>query len=96
MRSWRPTAQCAGVLAPFFEANTISTHDAARTALDAVRALASRSLPETVPRLGKLLVECGLREPETIDAWLSTLALLNGVSESLASFEPAVFDAPAR
>jgi hypothetical protein len=82
------------VWAPFFAANTISTQEAARAALEAVRALASRSLPETAFRLGKLLAECGLREPETIEAWISALELLKGVSDSLASFESAVFEAP--
>ena len=78
----------------FFTANTITTQNAAAAALDAVRNLARQSLPGTAARLGQVVAECGLREPETIETWLGTLALVKDVSGSLDVFNPAVFQAP--
>ena len=75
-----------------FAAGTITTPDAARAALDAARTLASHTLPATGARLQQVLVDCGLRTPQTAEEWMETLGLLTGVAESLSVFDPAIFD----
>ncbi len=76
-----------------FAAGTITTPDAARAALDAARTLAGRTLPETTARLRPVLLDCGLSEPRTVQDWMHALGLLDGVTASLAVFEPSVFEA---
>ena len=73
---------------------TITTPDAARAALSVARTLAVRTLPETTALLQRLIAECGLPVPGTVDQWMRTLALLDGVAATLAVFDPAVFGAP--
>jgi very-short-patch-repair endonuclease len=77
-----------------FAAGTITTPDAAQSALSAARTLASHTLPETTARLRRFLADCGLSEPRTVQTWMGALGLLDGVAASLAVFDPAVFDAP--
>ncbi|MHB1430554.1 MAG: AAA domain-containing protein [Streptosporangiaceae bacterium] len=78
--------------APFFAAGTISTADAAATALEVVRTLAGQSLPRTVDRLSRVIAECGLIEPGTVEQWLSTLTLLRDVEDCLEVLDPSVFE----
>ena len=77
-----------------FDADTITTPDAAQAALSAARTLAGHTLPETTGRLRRALAGCGLAEPRTVETWIQALGLLDGVAASLALFDPAVFEAP--
>ena len=76
-----------------FIADTITTPDAARAALSTARALAGRTLPETMALLRDLMTRCGLAIPATTDVWIRALALLKGVATTLTLFDPAVFQA---
>ena len=77
-----------------FAADTVTTQDAAGAALAAVQTLVGHTLPATAARLQQVIADCGLSAPLTVEAWIDTLSLLKGVSDSLAIFDPAVFDAP--
>jgi very-short-patch-repair endonuclease len=77
-----------------FAADTVTTQDAAGAALAAVQTLASHTLPATAARLQQAIADCGLSAPVAVESWIDTLSLLRGVSESLAVFDPAIFDAP--
>lgn len=77
-----------------FAADTVTTQEAAAAALAAVQTLASHTLPATTARLQQVIADCGLSAPDSVESWIDTLSLLNGVSESLAVFDPAVFEAP--
>jgi very-short-patch-repair endonuclease len=77
-----------------FAADTVTTQDGAAAALAAVQALASHTLPHTAARLQRVIAECGLSAPGSVQAWIDTLSLLNGVSGTLAVFDSAVFDVP--
>jgi very-short-patch-repair endonuclease len=77
-----------------FADNMITTADAAQAALGATRTLASHTLPETTARLRRVITDCGLSEPRTVQTWMRALGLLDGVAASLATFHPAVFEAP--
>ena len=77
-----------------FAADTITTPEAAAAALAAAQILASHTLPATAARLRQVIADCGLSAPGSVESWIATLSLLKGVSESLAVFDPAVFDAP--
>jgi very-short-patch-repair endonuclease len=75
-------------------AGTITTPDAAQSALATARALAGRTLPHTIDLLRDLMTRCGLAVPETVGQWIQALALLKDVAATLNRFDPAVFDAP--
>ncbi len=75
-------------------AGTITTPDAAQSALNTARALAGRTLPETTALLRDIMTRCGLAVPETVSQWIQALALLKDVAATLNLFEPAVFGAP--
>jgi very-short-patch-repair endonuclease len=77
-----------------FVADTITTPDAAQAALNVARTLASHTLPETTALLQRLIVECGLSVPETVEMWIRALALLNGVAATIAVFDPVIYEAP--
>lgn len=77
-----------------FAADTVTTQEAAAAALAAVQILAIHTLPATAVRLQQVIADCGLSAPVSVESWIATLSLLNGVSGSLAVFDPAVFDAP--
>lgn len=77
-----------------FAADTVTTQEQAAAALAAVQTLASHTLPATAARLQRVIADCGLSAPVSVESWIDTLSLLNGVSESLAVFDPAVYDAP--
>jgi very-short-patch-repair endonuclease len=77
-----------------FAADTVTTQQGAAAALATVQTLASHTLPATVARLQQAIADCGLSAPGSVESWIDTLSLLKGVSESLAVFNPAVFDAP--
>lgn len=76
-----------------FAADTVTTEHGAAAALDVVRTLASHTLPQTIARLERAIADCGLSAPGSVESWIGTLSLLNGVAGSLAVFDPAVFDA---
>jgi AAA domain-containing protein/uncharacterized protein DUF4011 len=77
-----------------FAADTVTTQDGAAAALQTVQALSSHTLPHTAARLERVIADCGLSAPGSVQAWIETLSLLKGVSESLDVFDPTVFDAP--
>jgi very-short-patch-repair endonuclease len=77
-----------------FAADTVTTQDGAAAALGSVQTLASHTLPATAARLQRAITDCGLSAPGSVESWIDTLSLLKGVSESLAVFDPAIFDAP--
>ena len=77
-----------------YRAGTVATPEAARTALDAVGTLADHTLPQAQARVMAAVGERGLSLPETIEGWQQALALLEGVTATLARFDPAIFDQP--
>jgi very-short-patch-repair endonuclease len=77
-----------------FDADAITTPDAAQAALSAARTLAGHTLPGATSRLRQVLVDCGLSEPRTFEEWMHALGLLDGVAASLALFDAAIFEAP--
>ena len=76
-----------------FAADTVTTQDGAAAALQAVQALAGHTLPHTAARLQRVIADCGLSAPGSVQAWIDTLSLLNGVADTRSVFDPAVFDA---
>jgi very-short-patch-repair endonuclease len=76
-----------------FAADTVTTQDGAAAALAAVQTLASYTLPATADRLQQAIKDCGLSAPGSVESWIDTLSLLKGVSDTMAVFDPAVFDA---
>jgi very-short-patch-repair endonuclease len=77
-----------------FFAGTITTPQAAQSALDAATTLANHTLPEATSRFQRALAECGLTPPTKVGSWIRVLTLLDGVASTLAVFDPSVFDAP--
>lgn len=75
-----------------FEQSTITSDSQAAEALDGVRAAMTRTLPNAHERLRKLLADCALREPESVEGWAPLLSLLDDVGATLAVFDAAVWD----
>ncbi len=73
---------------------TITSTDLAQTVHTSVQRLRSETLPDVRGRLQSVLAECGLREPETVEAWAGLFSLLDGIAGTLQVFDPAIFRQP--
>ncbi len=83
-----------GSLSPWaqaFVAGSVTSPDAARSALEAASTLAEHTLPSTVSRLNVVLTECRLRPPAALDDWSRVLTLLDGVSATMAVFDERIY-----
>ncbi len=74
-----------------FVAGSVTSAEAAQSALEAASTLAGHTLPSTTARLNGVLAECQLGPPVSLDAWSQLLALLDGVSATLTSFHYDIY-----
>ncbi len=84
-----------GNLSPWaqaFVAGSVTSAEAAQSALEAASTLAGHTLPSTTARLNGVLVECRLGAPPSLDVWSQVFALLEGVSVTLTEFDDKIFE----
>lgn len=72
-------------------ADSISTNADAQSALTATRVLYEQTLPDSTQKLERVLRTCGLRRPQTVEAWADVLELLHNVSEIEAKADPTIW-----
>lgn len=76
------------------QAGTVTSGDLVQTVRTSTQHVRSHTLPETGGRLQTILAECGLREPQTVEAWTRLFALLDGVAATLSVLDPVIFTNP--
>src|SRR6266542_4044415 len=84
-----------GNLSPWAQAfmtGSVTSVEAAQSALQAAATLRGHTLPWTRARLKGVLAECGLGAPPSLDVWLQVFALLEGVSATLKEFDDKIFE----
>src|SRR6266542_5479696 len=74
-----------------FVAGSVTSAEAAQSALEAASTLAGHTLPSTTARLNGVLAECQLGPPVSLDIWSQVLALLDGVSATLMEFDDEIY-----
>jgi very-short-patch-repair endonuclease len=75
-----------------FTTGSVTSVEAAQSALQAAATLAGHTLPSTIGRLNSLLAECRLGAPPSLDVWSQVFALLEGVSATLTEFDDKIFE----
>jgi hypothetical protein len=75
-----------------FTTGSVTSVEAAQSALQAAATLAGHTVPSTIARLKGVLAECGLGAPPSLDVWLQVFALLEGVSATLKEFDDRIFE----
>ena len=75
-----------------FTTGSVTSVEAAQSALQAAATLAGHTLPSTIARLNGVLAECRLGAPPSLEVWSQVFALLEGVSATLTEFDDKIFE----
>ncbi len=89
-----PELISGGNLSPWaqaFVAGSVTSAQAVQSALEAASTLAGHTLPSTIAQLDRVLAECQLSPPASLDAWSHLLALLDGVNATLMEFDDEIY-----
>ncbi len=87
----------AGPFSPEFKNSvwhdaTIDSSEQAQDLLSDVRNLAASQIPNTRQAMARILSATGIAEPATLDGWQGVFELLEGVAQTLAVFQPSIFE----
>src|SRR5665213_2312959 len=75
-------------------AGTVTSGDIVQSVRISAKHVRSQTLPDAGGRLQAVLTECGLHEPQTVEAWAELFMLLDGVANTLSVLDPTIFTFP--
>ena len=89
-----PLVQGVSPWSSALSAGSVTSPDAVRAVRTSTERLRTQTVPDAASRLQAVLSECGLQEPQNIEAWVGLFALLDGVVATLSVLDASVFTYP--